>query len=504
AASLGAEATVDLGAGDPAAAVAAWAGRGCDAVLVAAATDSSEPFHTAAAIARDRARVVMVGMTGTEFPYADFMKKELSVTVSRSYGPGRYDPDFEGRGLKYPEGWVRWTETENLAECLRLMAPRARRARLDVGALITHRFALDAAEDAYAMITGGGEKHLGVVLTYPDGDAAAPPLAFPPPSAGGGAALGLIGAGAFARSVLLPELKRLPGVTLRTVVARRGANAQQTADAFGFARASSDDAAVLDDPAIAGVIVATRHDSHADLVARALKAGKSVLVEKPLGLDGDQLDAVAAARADSKGFFQVGFNRRFAPMVVAARDALAQAGGPRFVLLRINAGAIDAASWIQDAGEGGGRILGEVCHFVDLARFLAGSPITAVTAEATAAEGPCDDVTVTLRHGDGGLSTIAYTALGETVAGKEWIEAHAGGVTVSIDNYVKLTTARDGKVTASTAGARDKGFAAELAAFARALVAGGPAPVDEAELLETSRATVAVLDSLRAGRRIDL
>ncbi|MCP5366283.1 MAG: bi-domain-containing oxidoreductase [Hyphomicrobiales bacterium] len=500
---LGAEATVVLGQADAAAAARALTGgRGCDAVLIAAATQSSEPFHTAAAVARDRARVVMVGMTGTEFPYADFMKKELTVTVSRSYGPGRYDPDYEGRDVKYPEGWVRWTETENLAECLRLMSPSLPR-RLDVAALTTHRFPLAAAEDAYAMITNGGERHMGVVLTYPD-EAPAPErpvFAQAAAPAADRCVLGVIGAGNFARAVLLPELRRMAGVDLHTVVARRGPGAEQARQAFGFAQAATDAAAVLDNPAINAVLVATRHDSHAGLAARALAAGKAVLVEKPLAMDAAQLDAVVAARQESAAFFQVGFNRRFAPMAVQARAALAAGGGAKFVLLRVNAGRIDPTSWVQDAGEGGGRIVGEVCHFVDLARFLVGAPIVSVQADAAAAaEGPCDDVTATLRFADGSLATIAYTALGDTGHGKERVEGFAGGRVVTIDDFRRYADTGGG----SSRGTQDKGFAQSLGAFVAAVRAGGPAPVDEAELIETSRATLAILDSLRDGVRVEI
>jgi len=502
AAELGAEATVNLGDGDAAGVVRGLTGgRGCDGVLIAAATQSSEPFHTAAALARDRARVVMVGLTGTEFPYAAFMQKELSVIVSRSYGPGRYDPDYEGRQVKYPEGWVRWTETENLAECVRLMAPD-RPQRLDVAALTTHRFALTDAEQAYVMITGGGEKHLGVVLTYPEEPAKPAPATFSTTAAPADkCVLGVIGAGNFARAVLLPELKKTPGVELHTVAARRGPGAEQARKAFGFARATTDEAEVLDNPAINAVLIATRHDSHADLAARALAAGKAVLVEKPLALDHAQLDAVAAARAGSTGFFQVGFNRRFAPMSIQVRAALANAGGAKFLLLRINAGRVDPSSWIQDAGEGGGRVVGEVCHFVDLARYLIGAPIAWVQADAAAAaEGVCDDVTATLRFSDGSLATIAYTALGDSAYSKELIEGFSGGRVVTIDDFRRYADTGGDK----SSGTQDKGFANALKAFADAVISGGPAPIDEAELIETSRATLAILDSLRTGSRIDL
>ena len=507
---LGAEWTWDLATPGMAEAVASLSGgRGCDGVLIAAATESSEPIETAAAIARDRARVSLVGMTGTTVPYREFMAKELSLVVSRSYGPGRYDDDFESRGVKYPEGWIRWTESDNLAECVRLMDPGLAR-RLDVRSLITHRFEIECAETAYEMVSSGSEPHLGVVLTYPEPVvAAARPAAFPraastrQPST---IRLGVIGAGAFARAMVLPELKAMDGVTLGTVVARRGAAAEHAQKTFGFEAAATDSAAVLDDPAIDAVIVATRHDSHAELTALALAAGKAVLVEKPLGLSRAQIDRVAAVRQGSSTFFQVGFNRRFAPMAMTVRERLATRPGPRFVVMRINAGAVPADSWLNDAAEGGGRVLGEVCHFIDLSRFLVGAPIVSVHADVMTGTGAAaEDVSVALNFSDGSLATIAYTAQGDAALGKELIEVFAGGTVATIEDFRSLTIAEDGRVRRSKARfGQDKGIRGELEAFVRAARTGGPAPVDEAELIETSRATVAALESLRSGSRINL
>lgn len=496
-------------AGEPglAEAIAAISGGlGCDGILVAAATDSSEPLETAAEIARDRARVVLVGKTGTEFPYAAFMKKELSLTVSRSYGPGRYDDDFEAGGVKYPAGWVRWTETENLRECVRLMG-RSLPRRLDVEALTTHRIAFDRAEEAYALVTGGTEPHLGVVLHYDGARPAAPPVfATAKAPATGRCAMGVIGAGNFARTVLLPELKRLSQVELRTICTTRGHTAEHGRDAFGFAQATTDIEQILGDPAINAVLVATRHSNHAALTARCLAAGKSVIVEKPLALDARQLAEVEAARAASGAFFTVGFNRRFAPMAVAARAHLARHQGPRMAVLRVNAGALPPESWVNAAEEGGGRILGEACHFVDLARFLIGAPITAVQADAaTVTHGGCDDLTATLSFADGSLATIVYTAQGDSAYSKERFECFVGGTVVTIDNFLALSITENGRTrTEKAIMGQDKGHRGELEAFVRAVAAGGPAPVDEAELLETSLATIAILDSLREGRRVAL
>lgn len=501
----GAELTWVLGqAGLPEAVAALTAGVGCDGVLIAAATDSSEPLELAAELARDRAALVMVGKTGTEFPYAAFMKKELRIMVSRSYGPGRYDEDFEGRGVKYPVGWVRWTEADNLRECVRLMSPGLPR-RLDVASLITHRFPFDSAEDAYDLVTTRREPNMGVVLKY---DAVAKPAipVFAPPQAKGACVLGVIGAGAFARTVLLPELKRLSGITFHTLCTTRGQTADHGANAFGFARASTEVDDVLNDPSINAVLVATRHSNHAELTARCLAAGKSVIVEKPLALDEEQVNQVIAARQGSNAFFTVGFNRRFAPMVVEAKTLLARHTGPKMLVLRVNAGALPAESWVNAAEEGGGRILGEVCHFVDLARVLAASPIIAVQADAArVTHGGCDDLTVTLAFQDGSLATIVYTAQGDSAFSKERFECFAGGTVIAIDNFLTLSVTENGRTRTEKAKlGQDKGHRAELEAFAAAVSQGGAAPVDEAELVETARATIAVLDSLREGRRVSL
>ncbi|MBL6933050.1 MAG: bi-domain-containing oxidoreductase [Rhodospirillales bacterium] len=504
---MGAEATVDLGGQALDSSVAALTGgRGMDGIIISAATDSSEPFKVAGTIARDRAKVCMVGLTGTEFPYREFMQKELSLVVSRSYGPGRYDPDFEGRGVKYPEGWVRWTETENLGECVRLMSPSLNR-RLNVSALTTHTFKLDDAEKAYDLVTSGAEPHLGVVLSYNEYVTKESPV-FPAPSLGkaaSGCVLGVIGAGGFARSVLLPELKKMSGVTLHTVATQRGASAEKTGDTFGFLHASADSDAVLENTDINAVLVATRHDSHAELTARALRAGKSVLVEKPLALDREGINKVIEARNDSAGFFQVGFNRRFAPLSQMVRGRLDKQDGTKFILLRVNAGHIPAESWVHAADEGGGRILGEVCHFVDLARYFMASPIVSVQADAAQATGGgCDDLNVALRFADGSLATIAYTGLGDNVYSKELIEAYAGGGVITIDNFQSFTIAEHGKLNKPVTGTQNKGFRPALQGFVDAVTNGSPAPIDEAELIESTLATVAIMESLREGRRIDL
>ena len=508
----GAELVCDLGEGDPAAAIMDLSGgRGCDGVLIAAATDSSEPFDLAANIARDRGKISLVGITGTEFDYRLFMKKELSLVVSRSYGPGRYDPDFENRHVKYPVGFVRWTETRNLEESVRLMS-RRRDHRLAVEQMITHRFPFDDAERAYDMVTNNTEPHLGVILEYAGEKAEKTPKLRTPAAvssgkpAAGKCVLGVIGAGNFARTVLLPRLKKIDIVELHTLVTQRGISAGHSQETFGFAHADSDDAAIFDNPDINAVLITTPHSTHAALTAKALKAGKSVLVEKPLALDREQLNEVIRARMTSDAFLQVGFNRRFAPLSVKARDRLAAAGGTKYVLLRVNAGRLPEESWQNAPEEGHGRILGEVCHFVDLARFLVDADIKSVQANAaTVTQGACDDLTVSLNFADGSLATVAYTALGDTAYSKELVEAFAGGTVININDFRAMTvTAKGHESKAGRSMEQDKGHAAELKAFADAVAAGGPAPADEAELVQSSFATIAVLESLQRGGPVDL
>lgn len=505
----GAEIVWNLGDGDPAQGVfEATGGRGCDGVLIAASTDSNEPFMTAAALARDRATVSLVGLTGTEIPYREFMQKELSVTVSRSYGPGRYDDDFEQRGMKYPVGFVRWTESRNLEHALHVMS-RQKDHRLAVEQLITHRYDIGEAEKAYGLIMGGGEPHLGVVITYPrDETEARPKLRVPvsvsaAPSRGseGQCVLGMIGAGNFARVGIMPRLKNLSGCRLKTLVSARGLTAEDSADKFGFEQADAVDTAVLDDPEINAVVIATRHAEHAALTAAALKAGKCVYVEKPMALTREELETISRARLRSSGFYTIGFNRRFAPMTEKAQAFAAVEAGPKFVVMRISGGAVPADHWVNAPEEGGGRVLGELCHFVDLARAIVGAPVASVHAVAAKVnQGGCDDVTATLHFEDGSLATIAYTALGDGNRTKERIEVHAGGRTVEIEDFRKYT-GPDGKTDTAS---QDKGHTAALKAFADAAASGGPAPVDETELFETSLASIAVVEALRTGAAIRL
>lgn len=474
-------------------------GRGVDGILITAADESNAPLVQAARVTRDRARVVLVGKTGTDFPFADYMKRELSIIVSRSYGPGRYDDEYESHGVKYPVGFVRWTETENLAECLRLMSQQEN--GLDVRPLITHRFDISDAEKAYELVLERQHPHLGVLLKYAPSRPRHEPIPAVRTEPKERCTIGVIGAGVFARTVLLPALKNLGGVRLATVVTTRGATAEHARATFGFQNAALDPRAIFDDPGINGVVVATSHDSHARLAAAALAANKSVLVEKPLALDRAGLVLVESARRHSTGFLMVGFNRRFAPMARLAKEHLANLPGPRVIAIRVNAGVPPTKP------DDSGRVLGEVCHFVDLARFLAGAAIRSV--QAVGAPRPekltADDVVVTLTFAEGSIATITYTGLGDAADIKERIEVFAAGTVVRIEDFRSITVVANGRVSRTRSRlTQDKGHINQLKVFVTALQKGGPALFDEGEIIETSLATIAIGESLRSGGRIDI
>jgi predicted dehydrogenase/threonine dehydrogenase-like Zn-dependent dehydrogenase len=497
---LGADAAVARG-GDVAGAVAAFTGgAGADAVLIAAATDSNDPIELAAEIARDRATVTVVGAVGMNVPRKPFYEKELDLRLSRSYGPGRYDPEYEERGRDYPLGYVRWTERRNLEEFLRLVATGA----VTPSRLTTHRFTVGEAEQAYDIITGKLKvPFAGVLLTYPGGEAPVRRVELARRGAESGAVrVGFVGAGNFARAVLLPAFKRAPDAALVGLSTATGVNARSTGEKFGFEYAATDTDALLADPRVEAVVVTTRHASHAHFTAQALAAGKAVFVEKPLALDEASLARVIEARQAAGGMVAVGFNRRFSPLSVSLRDAF-PAGRPRAITYRVNAGPIPASNWLQHPDEGGGRIIGEVCHFVDLAQFLTGEAVIEVFAHALGGpEGALHDtVTISLRFDGGSIATIAYFATGDRSFPKERVEVYGGGVVGVLDDFRSLVVSRDGKVQRQKRMAQDKGFDQEVAAFLAA-VRGGPEPIPFASLVCTTRATFAIEESLRTGQPV--
>jgi predicted dehydrogenase/threonine dehydrogenase-like Zn-dependent dehydrogenase len=504
--SFGAE-TVDLKAGeDPVARAMAFSrGRGVDGVLLTLSTKSSEPLSQAAKMCRQRGRVVLVGVAGLEINRADFYEKEISFQVSCSYGPGRYDPAYEDKGQDYPAGFVRWTEQRNFEAVLDLMASGA----LDVSELISHRFGIDRAGEAYDLLASGGAS-LGVLIDYPGADdpARLSTTVALRPGAGtpGKAVTGFIGAGAYGGRVLIKAFAAA-GAVLDTVVSASAVSAADLGKKAGFRQAGSDAAALLADGNIDTVCISTRHDSHAAYVLAALKAGKHVFVEKPLCLTREELAAIEAAAvgAEAAPLLMVGFNRRFAPMVVRMKALLAGATGPKAMVMTVNAGAIPTSHWTQDPDVGGGRLVGEACHFIDLLRHLAGSPVVGMDVAAIAqAGGPArsDVATITLRFADGSIGTVNYLANGHKAYPKERLEVFAGGRVLVMDNYRRLSGhgwAGFSRMSAGPLGLgrQDKGQAACVAAFVTAVKAGAAAPIPREEIFEVSRLSIEAAE--RAG-----
>ena len=494
---FGAE-TVDLAAGqDPIAAARAFSrGRGMDAVIITASTSSSEPVHQAALMSRKRGRIVLVGVTGLELSRADFYEKELTFQVSCSYGPGRYDPDYEDKGQDYPVGFVRWTEQRNFEAVLDMMAD----GRLDVVPLISHRFALADAAAAYDLVTGD-KSALGIVLDYPPADSlpagtlAQRVLPLGPAALSASTApvrLGFIGSGNYATAVLMPAF-RATSARLVEVVSNGGVSSVHAGRKFGFERAGTDVSALLADPAIDAVVIATRHDSHADFVCRALAAGKHVFVEKPLALSHVDLARIEAAYAAAvAGGFRplvaVGFNRRFAPQVQKIKALLAGVSGPKSFVMTVNAGAVPQEHWTQSRDLGGGRIVGEACHFIDLLRFLVDAPIAAHAIHTMA--GGDDTATITLSFADGSVGTIHYFANGSRAFPKERLEVFAAGRVLQLDNFRRLRGYGWPGFSRFDLWRQDKGQKACAAAFVGALEAGGAPPIPFSELIDVSRVAI--------------
>jgi predicted dehydrogenase len=451
---------------------------GCDAVIITAATPSDDPVRLAGALARDRARVVIVGDVGLDVPRTSYYGKELEVRLSRSYGPGRYDAAYEERGLDYPVGYVRWTERRNLAAFVALLAD----GRVVVDDLITGRIPVEEAPEAYDKLLVGSTSPLGLVLTYGPAEPAerTRPTVSSGRAAGTAAAAGVIGAGSFSQRILIPAL-RDAGFGLELVASANGLSARSAADRFGFAGAVTPDQ-LLDSEAIDLVCVASRHGSHASYAIRALERGLPVFVEKPPALSQEELNALRDA---SEGrVLQVGFNRRFAPLAIAMRDHIAGRGAPIELVYRVAAGQLPDGHWLNDPEEGGGRLLGEGCHFVDFACWLMGHLPTQVAA--TVADGSeqlslAQRFSVTLGFADGSLATILYGSESAPAIGKELVEAHSAGRSAVLDDYRRLELHGDKRRRVIRDRTQDKGHRAQFVALRQALGGeqqGGPDPLD--------------------------
>lgn len=486
-------------------------GLGCDGVVIAAATDSLDPINFAGAIARKRATVVVLGAVPTGFDREPhYYKKELQLRMSCSYGPGRYDPEYEEKGRDYPLGYVRWTENRNMQAFQELIHSK----KIDVSYLTTHVFKLEEAPKAYDMIVEKSEPSVGILIEYDTAKDHLQPSSrimlrdSTERTARDQVCLGFIGAGSYAQSHLLPNIRTNRRVTLKGVMTATSASARSAGERYGFEFCTTQPEDILENPDIDTVVIATRHDTHADYVKRALTAGKNVFVEKPLCLNEDEfseLQALCASFQDqsSSPMLMVGYNRRFSPFIRDTKSVLGD--GPLAITYRINSGAIPKESWIQDMEVGGGRIIGEVCHFVDTLIYLTGSlPVTVYAAALPDPNNLHDSLQVCLRFSDGSVGHIAYLANGDKSLPKERIEVFGHGCTVVIDDFRSMVTYSRGKAKKRSLMAQDKGQKNEVARFLERVQLGGAAPISLPELFATSDATFRIIESIQRGEVVPI
>jgi predicted dehydrogenase/threonine dehydrogenase-like Zn-dependent dehydrogenase len=480
-------------------------GYGFDSIIITAAAPSNDPIELAAEIARKKGRVVVVGAVKMDIPRdPHFYRKELELRMSCSYGPGRYDVHYEEQGQDYPYGYVRWTEQRNMDAFLQLLS----RKGLDLNALITHRFDIDDAAKAYDIVMGKvQEPHIGILLRYPENDRkflTAFPVKEPaiarPLTVGGPLTVGFIGAGSFAQNYLIPPVKQA-GASLQTVVTTKGITAKNVAAKFAFSKASTDSLDVIGDPGIDTVFIATQHDTHASYALECLKAGKKVFVEKPLAMTEEGLEAIRSFYDAHGGFLMVGFNRRFSPVAQALKKEFVGVADSLVINYRVNAGFIPKEHWTQQADTGGGRIIGEVCHFIDLLQFFTGSLPVRVFAECMGSDNSRvkndDNVLITIRFRNGSVGTITYAAEGDKALAKERVELFGGGKAAVIHDF------RSGEIFHNN-GARTlkldgKGHRQEVEVFLHAAKTGGNSPISFESIYYTTLTSFKILDSLHSG-----
>ncbi len=512
-------------------------GAGSDAVIILAATPSNEPLEQAAELCRERGRIVATGLVGLKIPRKPFYDKELELVVSRAWGPGLYDPNYTEKGLDYPLAYARWTAKRNMEEFLAQLA----KGTVRVDHLITHRFPFDRALEAYELILRGKEPYIGVLLEYEprteESELSTKKLELRTQdsqfsildSQSSDVGIGLIGAGQHARGTLLPALRKVKGVRYVGVATATGLSGRHVGEKYGFEYCTTDYRELLQDEDIEAIFILTRHGSHAPLVAEALRAGKHVFVEKPLALNVEQLREVAAVCKESRTRTQnselsikkqsldsqfsildsqilmVGFNRRFSPFARWLKERFAGTPEPLAVHCTVNAGPVPPDHWVHDPEQGGGRIIGEVCHFVDLIQYLTGSVPVRVYAEALASNGykPSDNVVITLKMANGAIGSITYLAGGDKRYPRERVEVFGGGAVGVIENFKAATFTRGGRTKRIRNWLSvDRGHRGEVEALLSAIRNGGPAPVDFEEYVYTTLATFAMEESLRKGQSV--
>lgn len=486
-------------------------GIGCDAVIIAAASASHDPINFAGAISRKKGSIIIVGAIPTGFdrePY--FYKKELTVKMSCSYGPGRYDPNYEAKGLDYPHAYVRWTENRNMNAFQNLIYTKA----IDVSYLTTHVFKLDEAAQAYELLIQKSEPFMGILIEYDTSkrlekekiNINRPAGKVQPQSI----AAGFFGAGSYAQNYLLPNIKNNHKISLKGIMTASGTSSRSAAERYGFEFCTDNEEDIFNNSEINTIFIATRHDSHARLVLKALKAGKHAFVEKPLCLKREELDQIILLlkklrkQHESKDILiypslMVGYNRRFSPISQTIKETFAE--GPMAMIYRINAGSIPADSWIQDAEFGGGRILGEICHFVDFMSFINGSLPTSVYARTMEdSRGINDTVNICLTYNNGSLGSISYFANGDSSVPKERCEIYCNGCVALVDDFKKLSIHADGKRKGRTQFFQDKGQKAMLDLFVKTIMTGGREPIRLEDIIATSMTTFKIIESIQSGQ----
>ena len=500
---MGIDVAVDSSHEDPASAVARFTrGRGADHTIITAATDSNAPIELAGEITRRKGKVVAVGAVGMNIPRDAYYKKELEVLISMSYGPGRYDPSYEEGGIDYPYDYVRWTEQRNMEAVLDQMA----RGRLDVRTLTTHRFPFDDAMEAYRIIKTGEEDFVGVLLEYDVNRSHSPVLQVRPREvavARDRLGIGFVGAGNYAALHLLPHVQKHEHARLKGLVTATGLNAQQKAEKFGFEYCTTEIEAILQDEEVDVVFIATRHSTHANFTIRALESGKHVFVEKPMVVSEEQLKGVRAAYEEATSrrptALMVGLNRRFAPMVAGMMDAL-PARTPKQMIYRVNSGHIPTSTWLHESEEGGGMLVGEMCHFIDLMQFIAGErPVTVYASALNVHRSDVadhDNLCVVIEFDGGSVGTLAYNTVGDKSASKERIEVYSGGVVAMLDDFRRLDIVQNGRRTTTKSRNQDKGQSRQIEETLTAMRTRGTAPIPFDQLVTGMQVVFAANESL--------
>lgn len=483
--------------------------RGFDAVIICADTSSNDPIELAGVISKDRGRVVATGAVGLNIPRKIYYEKEISFINSRSYGPGRYDSNYEENGNDYPLAYVRWTEGRNFQAVVDLIASR----KLKVESLISHRFPIEKGIQAYEVITGKKkESFLGVLLKYETSNKkqeTSNKISFRSSLVTRHSSLvtlGVLGAGLYANSTLLPIIKNNKDFELVGIASSGGLHAQHSGKKFGFQYATSSEDEIINDKNINTVAILTRHDSHAGLIIKALKAGKNVFVEKPLAINNEQLSVVSKQLLKTDNcLLLTGFNRRFSPLAQSLKSQISSLQSPLHAHYRINAGFIPSNHWTQDPIIGGGRIIGEACHFIDLITYLVGAPPISVNAVALPNQNKYsdDNVSMTFTFLDGSIGIVDYLANGDKSLPKERLEVFCEGMIAVLDDYVSLTVTKDGKKKEEKM-TQDKGWRNEMAQFAKAIRGESEPPIPYEHLIGVTKSTFAAVESIRSKQTIEI